>query len=131
MKTTHLFASAVVASLPLATLGFAAPAATTHTEASPVVSQYREHYKVLRTDVPLPIKVVAPAGLPENYIPTTFNVTMVIDREGRPQNIEIDPKANAEVSKLLVTALSQWRFSPALKDGVPVEKLVILPLRVS
>ena len=129
MKTTHLLVSAVVASLPLATVGFAAPAA--HPDISPAVSQYRDHYKVLRTDVPLPIKVVAPAGLPENFRPTTFNVTMVIDREGRPQNIEIEPKATAEVSKLLVTALSQWRFSPALKDGVPVEKLVILPLRVS
>jgi hypothetical protein len=130
MKTSHMFVSAVVASLPLATMGFAAPAAS-HTDVSPAVSQYREHYKVLRTDVPLPIKVVAPAGLPENFRPTTFNVTMVIDREGRPQNIEIEPKASAEVSKILMVALTQWRFSPALKDGVPIEKLVILPLRVS
>lgn len=129
MKTTQMLVSAVVASLPLATLGFAAPA--THPDVSPAVSQYRDHYKVLRTDVPLPIKVVAPAGLPENFRPTTFKVTMVIDREGRPQNIEIDAKATAEISKILLVALTQWRFSPALKDGVPVEKLVILPLRVS
>jgi len=130
MKTTQVLVSAAVASLVLATPGFAARA-TSHTDLSTAVAQYLEHYTVQRTDIPLPIKVVAPEGLPWNFRPTTFSVTMLIDRDGRPQDIKIASKANAELTKLLVSALSQWRFSPALKDGVPVAQMVTLPLRVS
>ncbi len=125
MKTTQMLASALVASLALASTSLAA------TESSRAVSQYLEHYKVLRTDVPLPIKIVAPTGLPWNYRAATIHVTMLIDREGRPQNIEIGSRANPEVTQLLVSALVQWRFSPALKDGVPVEQRVTLPIRLS
>jgi hypothetical protein len=130
MKTTQVLVCAVVANLVLATTSFAARA-TSHTDLSTAVAQYLELYKVQRTDIPLPVKVVAPEGLPWNFRPTTFNVTMLIDSDGRPQNIKIASKADAELTKLLVSALSQWRFSPARKNGVPVAQMVTLPLRVS
>ena len=55
---------------------------------------------------------------------------MLVDRDGRPQNIKIASPASAEMTKLLVSALSQWRFSPAREDGVPVARRVTLPLDV-
>lgn len=124
MKTSQIIVSAFVASLTLATASFA----TVTTDSSLSVSQYQEHYKTLRTDVPLPVKVVEPSGLPWNYRRTTFNVTMLVDRDGRPQNIKIASPASAEMTKLLVSALSQWRFSPAMEGGVPVSRMVTLPL---
>jgi TonB family protein len=123
MKPNQMLASFVVASLVLAASAFASTDAST--------AKYLEHYKVLRTDIPLPVKVVSPTGLPLSYKDKTVTVTMLIDREGQPQNVVIASPANPELSRLLVPVISQWRFSPARQDGVPVARQVKLPLHLS
>lgn len=125
MKTNQVLLSAVIASVALATSSFAAA------ENSVDLTKYLGHYNVLRTDIPLPLKVVAPSGLPRSFQGTTINVTMLIDRDGRPQDVRIVSPISSELAALLMPVLTQWRFSPAMKDGVPFAQKVELPIHLS
>ncbi|MBI2518145.1 MAG: energy transducer TonB [Opitutae bacterium] len=91
------------------------------------LDRYVDHYKVVRTDVPLPAKVVNPTDLPARYIGAVVNVTLTVDATGQPRDIALE-SPDAELANLLVPVVAQWRFTPAQKDGVPVAKRILLPL---
>jgi len=120
MNPVKMSVSVIVASLALAGSAIASDSTT----------KYLEHYKVLRKDIPLPVKVVAPTGLPASCKNTVVTFTMLIDQEGRPKNVAITSPASAELSRILVPVVSQWRFTPAQENGVPVARKVILPVQL-
>lgn len=91
------------------------------------LDRYVDHYKVVRTDVPLPAKVVDPTDLPARCIGTIVNVALTVDASGQPRDITL-ASDDAELASRLVPVVAQWRFTPALKDGVPVAKRIVLPL---
>ena len=115
-KTKMMILAAAVGSL------LTASAFATDTE------NYRSHYSVVRTDIPLPAKVVSPS-LPERYRERSVELTMVIDEQGRPQQIELLGKQDPTLASELLPVVSQWRFTPAQKDGQAVACRIVLPLR--
>jgi TonB family protein len=55
----------------------------------------------------------------------------VVRTDGTPADIEITESLDTEygLDKQAVTALSQWRFEPGLKDGKPVPVLITVEMR--
>jgi protein TonB len=96
--------------------------------ASTLEQSYVESYH-RNTDVPVPIEVVAPVA--NGYdIGESVQVEFVVDTAGRPSGISVKSAADREFADAVVDAVKQWRFSPALRNGVPVATRVILPVRV-
>jgi hypothetical protein len=96
--------------------------------ASTSTAAYLEKYKVVRTDIPLPAKVVTPT-LPARYKDQTAQLTMMVDPAGRPHDIALVGRADPELAALLIPAVSQWQFTPAYDNGVAVSRRIMLPLR--
>jgi len=94
------------------------------------VAQYRQHYMVARTDVPLPVKVVSPTDLSPRWIGATVTLSLTVDASGQPRDIAVLQPADPELAQRVVAALAQWRFTPALEKGAPVARKIVLPVRL-
>ena len=90
---------------------------------------YVESYRG-RTDIPVPISVVTPEVEPR-FAGQQVTLEFVVDATGKPMLISsASPKADAELVAALSAAVVQWKFSPALVDGLPVAKKVVLPVNI-
>ncbi len=90
---------------------------------------YVESYRG-RTDIPAPIAVVTPA-LDARFAGQQVTLEFVVDATGKPMLISsATPGANAELVAAVVDAVAQWKFAPALVDGLPVAKKVVLPVNI-
>jgi iron complex outermembrane recepter protein len=107
-------------------LAVAAPAATN----SPI-DQYLAHYRVVRSDVPLPAKVVGPVDLSRRYIGSLVTIDLTVDASGQPRDISVVSRNDPELARAVISAVAQWRFTPAQKDGKPVEARIRLPIRLA
>jgi TonB family protein len=47
-------------------------------------------------------------------------ISVIIDTEGKPRNLHVARKLGMGLDEKAMEAVSQWRFKPAMKDGVPV-----------
>ena len=74
--------------------------------------------------------MVEPTGLPYRFMGETINVAFTVDQTGQPSNIKVLSRIDPKVEKSVRTALTQWRFTPAQKDGAPVSARVIMPLEL-
>lgn len=81
-----------------------------------------------KANLPKPIVVVAPEDVPHRFANTTVRVSLTLDATGCPSNIRVISPNAAYLDKSVVAALSQWRFSPMVRDGSPVAQNVVLPL---
>lgn len=79
---------------------------------------------------PTPVSVVHPTDLPRQYENATVRVSMVIDRNGVPHDVKAVGPMDRALAERLLPVVSQWRFSPQLKDGKPVDASVVLPLQL-
>jgi TonB family protein len=79
---------------------------------------------------PAPAAVVHPTGLPQSYKDATVTLALTIDETGRPRDIKIMRDENENLAKKLLSAVAQWQFTPARKNGVAVATRVILPLKL-
>lgn len=100
------------------------------TSAFASIESYNAHYAQLRTDIPLPAKVVSPTGLPQRYEDTTIRLTFTVDTQGQPRDIEVTGQADADLAKRILPVFAQWRFTPAQENGVPVARRVEMPLKI-
>lgn len=83
-----------------------------------------------RTDIPVPISVVMPE-ISAQYAGRQVTLEFVVDAKGQPGQIAASlPKVDAELMASITTAIKQWRFAPALINGLPVAKKVALPLLI-
>jgi len=103
-------------------------AASVSVFASTAADNYASQYKSVRTDVPSPSAVVNPGVLPRRYFGTTVRLSLAVDTAGMPRDIAVLSPKDPELAQSITKAVSQWRFTPALKKGVPVETRVELPL---
>ena len=78
--------------------------------------------------VPKAIKMVAPQNLPPRFLGKTIKVTMLIDENGKPSDIELVYPTDRDLARSLTAVLAKWRFTPALENGLPVSQRVILPV---
>lgn len=81
-----------------------------------------------RTDIPHALQVVGPIGIPPRFVDATVKVTFTVDENGLPHDIKLVAPTDRKLAQSLLPALAQWRFSPALQNGVPVAKRVLLPI---
>jgi TonB family protein len=87
-----------------------------------------------RVTLPKVVSEVKPQYTPEAMqarIEGTVIMKAVIRTDGTPTDIEITRSLDSRygLDKQSVTALSQWRFEPGLKDGKPVPVLVTVEMQ--
>jgi TonB family protein len=119
MNKIKMLAGAAIVSGLLSTFVFASAA----TNAAPD--------KALLNDVPHPAVVVSPTGIPDNLVDATVRFAMTVDENGQPHNIRLVSPRDRALEKKLVPVIAQWRFTPAIKDGEPVEMRVVLPVKLA
>jgi TonB family protein len=79
---------------------------------------------------PVPASVVSPTDLPPSLKGATVILRLTVDAAGNPSNIKIVRGDSEALRRNLVSAVSQWKFKPALKNGVPVATQIELPLQL-
>jgi TonB family protein len=85
--------------------------------------QYRETRKprVIRR-----VEPVYPADARDKNITGSVVLTMVVDREGNPQEIKIWRSLYPSMDQAAIEAARQMRFEPALKDGQTVSETLLV-----
>lgn len=84
----------------------------------------------LPLELPAPAKIVHPVDLPRTFQRVTVMVSLVIDENGQPRDIRVVSARDRALTKSLVSAISQWQFTPARRNGTPVSVKALLPLEV-
>jgi TonB family protein len=79
-------------------------------------------------DVPVPLAVVRPSVGPE-YVGTTVQLEFVVDVTGKPAGFIVKSTPDSMVAAAVTDAVKQWRFTPAMNNGVAVATKVSLPIR--
>jgi TonB family protein len=83
-----------------------------------------------RTDIPVPVSVVMP-DVPSKFAGQQVVLEFVVDAAGKPTLLASGtPKANSELVAAVLSAVEQWQFAPALANGKPVARKVVLPVRI-
>ena len=118
MKTSRLILGAALAAGLFSTSAFA------------YVEQPTPWPQAPRADVPVVAKVVKPTNLPLSSEGMTVDVSFTVDKDGQPRDIRLVSINDSALEKKLIPALSQWRFTPVQKNGVPVSTRVIMPLKL-
>lgn len=72
------------------------------------------------------VEPVYPADAREKNIKGSVVLTMVVDREGKPQEIKIAKSLYPSMDQAAMEAARQMRFEPALKDGQPVSETLLV-----
>jgi protein TonB len=79
--------------------------------------------------IPVPITVVSPEV--DGYdVGQTVQVQFVVDLTGHTEDVSVKSASDRDLGVAVVNAVKQWRFEPALRNGVPVATRVVLPVRV-
>ena len=90
---------------------------------------YVESYRN-RTGTPVPTSVIMPE-VSARFAGAQVVLEFVVDPAGKPTSItSVTPGADAELVAQVTSAVSQWKFSPALVDGKPVARKVALPVNI-
>lgn len=119
MKTKHIvLATALLGGLLCSTAFATTPAA------------HRQTVAALKIEAPVPARVVSPTGLPRRAEGSTVTLSLTIDAAGQPHDVKVVWGGDREVSRSVVSAVSQWSFTPARKNGVAVSSRVLLPLEL-
>lgn len=79
--------------------------------------------------VPVPVSVVSPTVGPE-YTGSTVELEFVVDAAGKPAEFSVKFATDDTLATAVVRAVKQWRFTPAVVDGVPVATKVTLPVKI-
>ena len=79
---------------------------------------------------PVPLSVTPPIRPSAGYENAIVTVKLVVDARGLPQHVETVGLIPVETRELVESAVKQWTFRPATRNGVPVSTHVILPLKL-
>ena len=91
---------------------------------------YVESYRVRPSDAPVPTSVIMPE-VSSRFVGKQVTLEFVVDASGKPVSItSATPNASAELVASVTEAVAQWKFSPALVDGKPVARKVVLPVSI-
>ena len=56
----------------------------------------------------------------DRKIAGTVVLTLEVDKEGNPDKVAVERGLDSGLDWMAVTAVRQWRFAPAVKDGEPI-----------
>jgi TonB family protein len=71
---------------------------------------------------------VYPFDLKRKEIQGKAMVQFVIDTKGKVRDVEIIEASHAAFGRAAVDAVSQWKFTPGIKDGKPVNTRMRIPV---
>ncbi|MDI1337103.1 MAG: TonB family protein [Lacunisphaera sp.] len=90
---------------------------------------YVESYQG-RSGTPVPVSVVTPE-VATRFAGQLVMLEFVVDPTGKPTHLaSATPGADAELVAAVAAAVAQWKFAPALVDGKPVARKVVLPVNI-
>ena len=114
--------SKLVVSLSIALLSPLAVSAKTED-----VKAFVESFQGARPEMPVPVEVVEPtlSSSMEGMVELTF----VVNAQGIPTDIAVRRSSNDRLDDPLKAAVAQWKFAPAKRNGEPVSRKVVLPVR--
>lgn len=94
-------------------------------------TQEQAYIESCRTEpgVPVPVAVVTPSVGPEHN-GAVVQLEFVVDATGKPAALSVKSTPDERLATAVMDAVKQWRFKPAERDGVPVEKRVVLPVKI-
>ena len=75
-----------------------------------------------------PVEPEYPSDLRDAGVEGQVYVHFEVDRYGIPQNPEIRYATHREFGEAVKVVLPRWRFSPARRDGLPIEQRVRMPI---
>ncbi|WP_158277367.1 energy transducer TonB [Opitutus sp. ER46] len=79
---------------------------------------------------PVPVKIVNPSDLPPTFKKASLEVVLTVDENGVPHDVRAIGLVDEKVEERVVTAVSQWRFTPSYLNGRAIPSRVVLPLDV-
>ena len=119
---------APVAEEGTAAVAATAPAkkATTTSKRTPAVRRDREPQLIASSQV-MPRY---PAAALRSGETGTVMVEVAVDSKGVPTDVSIENRSgNRELDRAALSAVKQWRFQPALRDGTQVASTVMVPVQ--
>jgi len=84
-----------------------------------------------KISAPAPLNSVAvkfPDKARREKIQGTCWVTLIVDKQGQPQDIRILKSLDPGLDQNAIEAVSNYRFKPAMKDGVPVPVMIAVEI---
>lgn len=82
-----------------------------------------------RTDIPVPLSVVAPE-VPSRHAGRVVELEFVVTAAGRPEDLLLRTPVARDLGESLRDAVAQWRFAPATRDGQAVARRVVVPFHI-
>ena len=79
--------------------------------------------------IPVPLAVVSPSVGPE-FAGATVQLDFVVDATGKPAGFHVKSDTDSTLAAAVTDAVKQWRFAPAMNNGVAVATKVSLPIRI-
>ncbi len=79
--------------------------------------------------VPVPVAVVTPSVGAE-YAGITVQLEFIVDATGKPAEFSVKSETDSALAAAVTDAVKQWRFKPAVSNGMPVATKVALPIRI-
>jgi TonB family protein len=92
-------------------------------------STHADVAKAVAFEAPVVAKTVSPTGLSRRHEGATITLRMTVDDKGQPSNIEVN-SIDSKLKRSLVSAVSQWEFTPAKKNGVAVPSKIEIPVEL-
>jgi TonB family protein len=78
---------------------------------------------------PVPVAVVSP-HVSSEYIGSTVELEFIVDTKGLVSDVSVKSSPDSTLSEEVVAAVKEWKFSPALRDGMAVTTKVVLPVHI-
>jgi len=76
------------------------------------------------------VKPAMPAALSSIDLDTVVKVRFVVNEDGVPTNLQVtSPSPYVELDKAAKDAVAQWRYKPAIRDGVIAPVQITAPIR--
>lgn len=86
--------------------------------------------KAAAFEAPVVSKVVSPTGLSRRLEGAVVTLSLTVDANGQPSDIKVVSHGDRALTSNLVSAVSQWQFTPAKKNGVAVPSKIVLPVEL-
>lgn len=91
------------------------------------VKAFVDSFQGARPEMPVPVEVVEPTLRPN--IEGKVELTFVVNAQGIPTNIAVRRSSNDQLDGPVKDAVAQWKFAPGKRNGEPVSRKVVLPVR--
>ena len=81
--------------------------------------------------VPVPVAVVSPSDVDAKYTGAKVELAFTVDAKGIPTDFSVISSPDAVIAKVMMDAVSKWRFTPVQKNGIAVATKVVLPVKIA